>query len=65
MRNIRERESAHAPGKAHPDSMAPNFGGMEMQKHVGRHHHDAVTRRVVITVAKNRLPNMAFDDVAS
>jgi coproporphyrinogen III oxidase-like Fe-S oxidoreductase len=44
--------------------MAPDFGGMQVKKNVGRHHHDAVARRVVITVAKNRLPYVTFDNIA-
>jgi hypothetical protein len=43
--------------------MAPDLGGVEVQKDVGCYHHDSIARRVFIAVAKNRLPNLAFDDI--
>jgi hypothetical protein len=36
---------------------------MEVQKDVGRDHHDPVARRVLVTMAKNRFPNVTFDDI--
>src|SRR5262245_35680650 len=59
-----ESQPAHTPGKTHAHGVASHLGRVEMQKNVGRYHHDAVSRRVFITVAKNRLPNVAFDDIA-
>ena len=44
--------------------MAPDLGRVEVQENVGRNHHDAVPRRVFVAVAENRLPNVAFDDIA-
>ena len=43
--------------------MAAHLGGMEMEKNVRRHHHDPVARRVLVAVAKNRFPDVAFDDI--
>src|SRR5580765_3013315 len=57
-------QSAHAPRKAHAHGMAPYLGRMEVQKHVGGHHHDPVSRRVFVTVAKDGFPNVALHDVA-
>jgi hypothetical protein len=34
-----------------------------MEKNVRGHHHYAIARRVFITVAKNRFPNVALDDI--
>src|SRR4030095_3427028 len=59
-----ESQSAHTPGKTHSHSVAPDLGRVKVQENVGRNHHDAVPRCVFIAVAENRLPNVAFDDIA-
>ena len=44
--------------------MASNLSGMKVEKNIGRHHHDAVTWRVLVAVAKDRPPDVAFDNIA-
>ena len=44
--------------------MAPHFGRMQVQENIRRYHHDAVARRVLVAMAKDRLPNLVFDDIA-
>ena len=36
---------------------------MEMEEDIGSHHHHPVTRCVVVTVAKDRFPNLALNDI--
>src|SRR5207342_682248 len=56
-------ETSHAPSKTHAHRMTPHFGRMEMEEDIGSHHHHPVTRCVVVTVAKDRFPNLALNDI--
>jgi hypothetical protein len=43
--------------------MAPDFSGVEVEENIRGHHHDAVARRVIVAVTKDRLPDLTLDDI--
>ncbi len=49
-----ERDSAHTPGVAVTHCVPINFRRMQMQEDVRQHAQSAITRRVVVLVAKDR-----------
>ena len=55
-------QTAGAPGIGNLDPVTPDFGRMQMEKDVRRGHQDPVSRRILITVPEDRLPDVRLDD---